>query len=203
MSTLESSANLQHLEYLYHVFIYFKKAFDREWHATLWATMRKYNTGVNLVRAIEHLYDKATSAVFMNGTLGEWFRTITGLKPVWKDKNITLRSKSRLMRSLVMSVFLYACKTWTLTAELKRIVQAMEMRCYQKILCISHKDHVTNNRIKQAIGPYEVLLMTTKRKKLKLYGHVSRTSGMTTTILQSTLGEQEDEEDRGRGWRTT
>ena len=23
----------------------------------------------------EHLYDKATSPVFMNGTLGEWFRT--------------------------------------------------------------------------------------------------------------------------------
>ena len=37
--------------------------------------MRKYNTGVNLVRVIKHLYDKANSAVLMNGTLGEWFRT--------------------------------------------------------------------------------------------------------------------------------
>ena len=33
---------LQHQENLYHVFIDFKKAFDRVWHAALWATMRKY-----------------------------------------------------------------------------------------------------------------------------------------------------------------
>ena len=31
-----------------------------------------------------------------------------------------------------------------LTAELQRRIQAMEMRCYRKILRISYKDHVTN-----------------------------------------------------------
>ena len=40
---------LQHQEDLYHVFFDFKKAFDRVWHAALWATMRKYNIAVNLV----------------------------------------------------------------------------------------------------------------------------------------------------------
>ena len=33
---------LQHQQDLYHVFIDFKKAFDRVWHAALWATMKKY-----------------------------------------------------------------------------------------------------------------------------------------------------------------
>ena len=37
--------------------------------------MRKYNISANLVRTIEKLYDKATSAVQMNGSIGEWFRT--------------------------------------------------------------------------------------------------------------------------------
>ena len=40
------------------------------------------------------------------------------------------------MRSLVTSIFLYACESWTLTAELQRRIQAMEMRCYRKILHI-------------------------------------------------------------------
>ena len=71
---------LQHQDDLYHVFIDFKKAFDRVWHTALWATMRKYNIGVNLVRAIEHLYDKVPSAVLMNGTQGEWFRTTIGVR---------------------------------------------------------------------------------------------------------------------------
>ena len=71
---------LQHQQNLYHVFIDFKKAFDRVWHAALWATMRKYNISANLVRTIDQLYDKATSAVQMNGSIGEWSRTTIGVR---------------------------------------------------------------------------------------------------------------------------
>ena len=46
----------------------------------------------------------------------------TRLKPVWNDKSISLNSKIRLMRSLVTSIFLYACESWTLTTELQRIM---------------------------------------------------------------------------------
>ena len=81
----------------------------------------------------------------------------TRLKPVWIDKSISLSSKIRPMRSLVTSIFLYACESWTLTAELKRRIQAIKMRCYRKILRISYKDHVTNEevraKIQQATGP--------------------------------------------------
>ena len=69
---------------------------------------------------------------------------LTRLKPVWNDKNISLSSNIRLMRSLVTSIFLYACESWTLTAERQRRIQTIEMRCYRKILHISYKDHVTN-----------------------------------------------------------
>ena len=39
---------LQHQQNLYHVFIDFKKAFDRVWHETLWATMRKNNINASI-----------------------------------------------------------------------------------------------------------------------------------------------------------
>ena len=57
---------LQHQQDLYHVFIDFKTAFDRVWHAALWATMKKYNINTNLIRVIKNLRDKATSAVLFN-----------------------------------------------------------------------------------------------------------------------------------------
>ena len=95
------------------------------------------------------------------------------------------------MRSLVTSSFLYACDSWTLTAELQRRIQAMEMRCYRKILHISYRDHVTSEevraKIQQAIGPHEDLLTFVKRLKLQWYGHVSRSSGLAKTILQDTV----------------
>ena len=120
------------------------------------------------------------------------------------------------MRSLVTSIFLYACESWTLTAELQRRIQAMEMRCYCKIPHISHKDHVTNEeicaKIQQAIGPHEDLLTTVKRRKLHWYGHVCRSSGLAKTILQGTVkggkktrqteeevGRQQQGMDRPRG----
>ena len=82
-------------------------------------------------------------------------------------------------------------ESWTLTAELKRRIQTMEMRCYRKILHISYKDHVTNEqvraKIQQAIGPHEDLLTIVKRIKMQWYGHVSRSSGLSKTILQGTV----------------
>ena len=58
------------------------------------------------------------------------------------------------------------------------------------ILCISCKDHVTNEearaKIQQAIGPHEDLAIV-KRRKLQWYDHVSRSSGLAKTILQGTV----------------
>ena len=80
------------------------------------------------------------------------------------------------MCSLVTSIFLNACKSWTLTAELQSSIQTMEMRCFRKLLRSSYKDHVTNEeflaRSQQAIGQHEDL--PTIVKKCSGYGHVSR-----------------------------
>ena len=116
---------------------------------------------------------------------------LTRLKPVCNDRSISLSSKIRLMRSLVTSIFLYACESWTLTAEFQRRIQAMEVRYYRKILRTSHKDRVTNEEviaeIQQAIGPHEDLLTIVKRRKMQWYSQVSRSLGVAKTILQGTV----------------
>ena len=71
---------IQHQQDLYHVFIDFKKAFDRVWHAALWATMKKYNISTNLIQVIKSLYNKAISAVLFNSSIGNWFRTTVGVR---------------------------------------------------------------------------------------------------------------------------
>ena len=66
------------------------------------------------------------------------------------------------MCSMAMSVFLYACETWTVTADIERRIQALEMRCFRKLLSISYRDHITNEEVKarigNAIGPSEDLM---------------------------------------------
>ena len=110
-------------------------------------------------------------------TIAQTTTAPTRLKPVWNDRSISLSSKIRLMWSPVASIFLYACESWALTADLQRRIHAMKMRCHRKILRISYKDHVTSEevraKIRRAIGPHEDLTIV-KRRKLQWYGHVSR-----------------------------
>ena len=116
---------------------------------------------------------------------------LTKLKPIWRYNNISLGSKVKLMRSLVISIFLYACESWTLTAELEKRTQAFEMSCCRRLLNISYKDHVTykevRKKIQAAIGEYDELLTLVKKRKLRWFGHVSRSSGLAKTILQGTV----------------
>ena len=69
--------------------------------------------------------------------------------------------------------------------------QALEMRCFRKLLGISYRDQITNEEVKarigSAIGPYEDFLTSAKRRKLKWNGHVTRSSGLAKTILQGTV----------------
>ena len=266
-----------HQQYLYHICIDFKKAFDRVWHKALWATMKNYNIDHDILRAIKGLYNNSTSAVYKDGMIGDWFKTTVSviqgcllsptvfnlflekimtdaldghvcsvsiggrpitnlrftddidglasseeelrqlverlvntsddygmeinvgktktmtnhpegiinpiqvknekveevqkfiylgatisedgskpesirriaqatailikLKIIWNDKNITLKLKIRLMRSLVLSTFLYACESWTLTADIQRRIQAMAMRCFRRLLNINYRSH--------------------------------------------------------------
>ena len=88
-STIEQIFNLRiickkkHLEYqrnIYHVFVDFKKAFDRVWHNALWATMTKFNINRKHIDTIQSLYENAMSAVLVQGATGEWFHTSVGVR---------------------------------------------------------------------------------------------------------------------------
>ncbi|GFR73793.1 endonuclease-reverse transcriptase [Elysia marginata] len=115
---------------------------------------------------------------------------LTKLKPIWNNKNIAISSEIRLLRSLVMSIFLYACESWTLNADTQRRIRATEMRCYRRLLSVSHKEHITNEEVRQrtenAIGPHVDLLTIVRQRKLKWYGHTTRSSGLAKTIMQGT-----------------
>ena len=95
------------------------------------------------------------------------------------------------MRTLILTTFLYACESWTLTAEIEKRIQALEMRCYRRLLNISYKDHVTNaevrNGIQKTIGVHDYLLTIIKKLILRWYGHISRSPDMAKTILQGTM----------------
>ena len=116
---------------------------------------------------------------------------LTKLKAIWRVNKISLGPKVKLMRSLVISIFLYACESWTLTTYLAKRTQAFEIRCYRRLLNISYKDHVTNEKVRRkiqaAIGENDELLTLVIKRKLRWFCLVSRSSSLAKTILQGTV----------------
>ena len=90
-------------------------------------------------------------------------------------------------------------------AELQRRIQAMEMRCYLKILHILYKDHVTEEevraKIQQATGPHEDLLTIVKRRRLQWHGHVSRLLDLAKNILRGTVKGRRRQGRQKKRWK--
>ena len=86
----------------------------------------------------------------------------------------------KLMRFLVISIFLYACESWTLTVELEKRTQVFEMRYSQKLSDIPHMGLVTNEeigrKIQEAIVEIDELLTLVKKRNLRWFVHVSKSS---------------------------
>ena len=61
--------------------------------------------------------------------------------------NISLGSLVKLTRSLVISIFLYICESWTLTAKIEKRTLVFGMKCYRRLLNILYKDHVANEEV--------------------------------------------------------
>ncbi|KAI8521374.1 hypothetical protein Bbelb_011280 [Branchiostoma belcheri] len=126
------------------------------------------------------------------------------LKHIWASSNISTKTKIYLLRSLVLSIFLYGAEAWTLNAEITKRINAFEMNCYRILLQIHWSTHTTNeevkHRVKSLAGPLPSFLSLVKKRKLQWFGHVTRAKG---TLAHTTLqGKAEGGRMRGRPRRT-
>ncbi|KAI8502174.1 hypothetical protein Bbelb_197620 [Branchiostoma belcheri] len=121
------------------------------------------------------------------------------LTRIWKSKNISFAVKYKLYKSLVVSILLYGCETWTLLTDTERRIQAFETKSLRRLLGISYHQHKTNvyvyQQVYSLVGPQEAVMSTVRRRKLQWFGHLTRHNNLAKTILQGTL---EGKRRRGR-----
>ena len=116
---------------------------------------------------------------------------MTKLSKIWQSNKIQISSKVKLYKTLVTSIALYGCESWTLNSESERRIQAFEMKCLRRILGISYRERKTNehvwNQIMNHVNDIQPLLKIVKSRKLKWFGHVTRHDSLSKTILQGTV----------------
>ena len=75
-----------------------------------------------------------------------------------------------------------------LTAEIEIRITIFETKNFRKLLGVTYKERITNDDIRNRISQEDRyptdLLTIVKRRKLTLYGHVTRSEGLAKIILK-------------------
>jgi len=67
------------------------------------------------------------------------------LYPVWRNLNTSKEVKTRIFKTNVKSVLLYACETWKTTNQITRRLQIFVNKCLRRIMNIKWTDNITEN----------------------------------------------------------
>ena len=113
---------------------------------------------------------------------------------IWKDDNITMRLKIKMLESVIWPVALYSCETWTLRKEDERRIEAFEMWGLRKILRVSWFQHISNEEVLRRTRRARRLLGLVKTRKLRFFGHVVRSEGLQRDLMDGYVDGK-----RGRG----
>jgi hypothetical protein len=136
----------------------------------------------------------------VNATWMRW-REVTG---VLCDRKMPTRLKSRIYRTVVRPVALYATECWPTTGAAERRLHAMEMRMVRWVMGISLLDHVTNDMIRRQFG-IAPINEKMREGRLRWFGHVERAAPGTVAGIANHL-EVDGRRPRGRPkqrWRDT
>ena len=102
---------------------------------------------------------------------------LTNLKPIWRDSYISLGSKVILVPChLHISVCL-----WTMDIDGRAWEKSAGLWDDRKA------NEEVRSKIQAASGEYDELLIMVKKRELRWFCHVSRSSGLAKTILQGTV----------------
>jgi hypothetical protein len=177
-----------------------------------WTVTENIKVGEDVLEEVEH-FCYLGSMISSNGScdkeigsrLGKANATFGRLNNIWKNKGLSLTTKTRLYRALVLTALLYGAETWSMTKVNMKKLEAAHHRWLRRLLKITWRDKVRNEEVRRRTS-MEKLEDMLKKMRLRWLGHIHR-SGEERTLRQA-LDWTPSGWRRGRGrprktWRST
>ena len=92
--------------------------------------------------------------------------------------------RKRLVKSLVWSVTLYGCETWTLRKDDCKRLEAFEMWIWRRMFKIKWIERLSNEEVLVKAGETRSLLNTIKDRQRKWVGHILRHDNMLRDMIE-------------------
>ena len=104
-------------------------------------------------------------------------KVLTNLDSILKSRDITLKTKIRLVKAMVFPEVMYGCESWTVKKAEHQIIDAFELWCWRRLLRVPWTSRIPNQSILKEISPeysLERLML-----KLQYFGHLMQRIDLT------------------------
>ena len=140
--------------------------------------------------------DKGGTGADIKARIGKARIAFSSLNKVWKDRNISRKTKIKLFNSNVKSVLLYGSETWSLTKTLTSKLQVFINTCLRRIMKIRWNDKVQNKILWERTGQRQ-MAEEIGRRKWRWIGHTLRKPA-SSTIRHALQWNPQGQRGRGR-----
>ena len=111
-------------------------------------------------------------------------KVMTNLDSIFKNRDITLPTKVRLIKAMVFPVVMYECESWTVKKAEHRRIDAFELWCWRRLLRVPWTARKSNQSILKVIGPGCSLEGMMLKLKLQYFGHLmQRVDSLKKTLM--------------------
>ena len=114
---------------------------------------------------------------------------MTNLDSIFKSRDITLPTKVRLVKALVVLVVIHGCESWTVKKAERRRIDAFELWCWRRLLRVPWTARRSNQSILKETSPGCSLEGLMLRLKLQYFGHfMHRVDSLGKTLMLGGIG---------------
>ena len=109
---------------------------------------------------------------------------MTNLDSIFKSRDITLPTKVRLVKGMVLSGVMYGCESWTVKKAEPRRIDAFELWCWRRLLRVPWTARRSNPFILKEFSPGISLEAMLLKLKLQYFGHLmGRVDSLEKTLM--------------------
>ena len=130
-------------------------------------------------------------------------KVMTNLDSIFKNRDIALPTKVRLVKAMVFPVVMYGCESWTVKKAEHRRIDAFELWRWRRVLRVPWTARRSNQSILKEMNPGISLEGMMLKLKLQYFGHLMRrVDSLEKTLMLGGLGAggKGDDRDEMAGW---
>ena len=101
-------------------------------------------------------------------------KVMTNLDSIFKSRDITSSKKVHLVKTMVFTVVMYGCESWTIKKAEHRRIDAFELWCWRRLLRVPWTARRSNQSILKEISPRCSLEGLMLKLKLQYFGYLMR-----------------------------